>query len=213
VKIVSSSLICILLFFCAVSMRADVKLDERTKKFYSVPMTPDIDQDAYNRLWKKMIALQIENKKPKDKEYDKAENKLKRLIAKGIKTSEQQREFIRLRKKINGIIQKRINERDPYFICLRELYQDMANVGESTVKRFFADTNGPLDKKVLVSIKEEAIAFKFGKILGEYFLPYFFIFIVLRFVFFRKRKKKKSFEAWNRKLSLVSYFDIFRSKK
>lgn len=52
-------LLSLLILIPVTSLIADVKFDEVNKRFYSSPMTPDIDQNKYHDLWTKLLHIEL----------------------------------------------------------------------------------------------------------------------------------------------------------
>lgn len=50
-------LLSLLLLIPLTSVIADVQFDEVNRRFYSSPMTPDIDQNKYHDLWTKLFQI------------------------------------------------------------------------------------------------------------------------------------------------------------
>jgi hypothetical protein len=50
-------LLSLLVLIPTTSLIADMQFDEVNKRFYSSPMTPDIDQDKYHDMWTKFIQI------------------------------------------------------------------------------------------------------------------------------------------------------------
>lgn len=151
-------LICILLLFCAVFVHAEMKLNRSTRKYYSVPMTPEIDQDEYDRLYKKYLQQAKENLNLRSFEYTKLSNELAMLVIMGIKTKDQQDKYDELYKRGLQMAEEGFKAGEPYWVRTVKATEFIEKIDIPTSNRLLEDMNKlePKDAVRLTLAKRKA---------------------------------------------------------
>jgi len=132
-------LIYILLFSCTVLVHADMKLNRKTGKFYSIPTTPDISQGEYDKLYRKFRQMSAECERLKPPEYTKFIKEWNALKARGARTKEDFDERNRLQEKLMQMTAEGMKAGDPFWVSSVMLTTFLKEVGTPTARRLQED--------------------------------------------------------------------------